>query len=235
MPAGSRRSEVSARRGSACTSVSRMVCGAMRALLDQPPELLTLKAKRPSFPARGRWRVRKRATEGWTLDSPGLWPLVLVIALFTLAACGPSQPPAASAPPPPAAAAPSDGDRAQAAAAAQGRIAALATPYNQADYEAGRRVFGQCRSCHTIEAGGPNRVGPNLHGVFGRKIGTNPGFEYSAAVQAANFTWDAAQLDHWLANPQTFLPGNRMAFAGVRNETQRRDLIAYLMVESEPK
>ena len=68
--------------------------------------------------------------------------------------------------------------------------------------------------------------------MFGREIGGVEGFNYSDAVQAADFTWDAAQLDQWLQNPQTFLPGNRMAFAGVRNETQRRDLIAYLIVES---
>jgi cytochrome c len=116
----------------------------------------------------------------------------------------------------------------------QAAIAALPAPYNAANYEAGRRVFAQCRSCHTIEADAPNRVGPNLHGVFGREIGSLEGFNYSQPVQEANFMWDAAQLDHWLANPQTFLPGNRMAFAGVRNETQRRDLIAYLMVESAP-
>lgn len=156
----------------------------------------------------------------------------IVSALLALVACGPSPAPDA---PSPAASAPSAEERAEEIAEAQEGIAALRAPYNQADYEAGRRAFGQCRSCHTIEAGGPNRVGPNLHGVFGRKIGTNPGFEYSAAVQAADFTWDAAQLDHWLTNPQTFLPGNRMAFAGVRNETQRRDLIAYLMVESAPE
>ena len=52
-------------------------------------------------------------------------------------------------------------------------------------------------------------------------------------MQAASFTWDTAHLDQWLTNPQALLPGNRMAFAGVRNETQRRDLIAYLMVESQ--
>ena len=159
---------------------------------------------------------------------------VIILALLALAACGPTQPPA-SAPPTAAAAAPSDEERGeQAAEEAQEHITGLPAPYNAANYEAGRRAFGQCRSCHTIEAGGPNRVGPNLHGVFGREIGTNPGFEYSAAVQAADFTWDAAQLDRWLASPQTFLPGNRMAFAGVRSETQRRDLIAYLMVESDP-
>jgi cytochrome c len=116
----------------------------------------------------------------------------------------------------------------------QTRIAALAAPYNEASYEAGRRVFAQCRSCHTVNADGGNRVGPNLHGVFGREAGTKEGFTYSQALQDANFAWDADHLDHWLANPQTALPGNRMAFAGVRNEEQRRDVIAYLMVESEP-
>ena len=99
------------------------------------------------------------------------------------------------------------------------RIAALAAPYNEANYEAGRRAFAQCRSCHTIDEGAGNRVGPNLHGVFGREIGSVAGFTYSQPVQDANFVWTAEQLDHWLQNPQSFLPGNRMAFAGVRDAT----------------
>jgi len=150
---------------------------------------------------------------------------ISVFSLLALAACGPSD-----APQPTDAAAPAASFEAQ-----QIAITALPAPYNEASYEAGRRVFAQCRSCHTVAADGGHRVGPNLHGVFGREIGTAPGFNYSQPVQDANFTWDAAQLDHWLANPQTFLPGNRMAFAGVRNETQRRDVIAYLMVESAPE
>jgi cytochrome c len=150
---------------------------------------------------------------------------IAVAAVFMLAACGsPEQASTPGAPPP---AAQPD------AAAMQAAIATLPEPYNAASYEAGRRVFAQCRSCHVIQAGAPHRVGPNLHGVFGREIGTAEGFTYSQAVRDANFIWDAEHLDHWLQNPQTFLPGNRMAFAGVRDETQRRDLIAYLMVESE--
>ncbi len=162
--------------------------------------------------------------------------LAVTAALLALTACGPSQPPAessSSSTTPAAPAASREGD--EAAEEAQERIAALAAPYNAASYEAGRRVFAQCRSCHVIQAGAPHRVGPNLHGVFGRRIGTAEGFTYSQAVRDADFTWDADHLDHWLQNPQTFLPGNRMAFAGVRNETQRRDLIAYLMVESAPE
>ncbi|MEZ6022077.1 MAG: cytochrome c family protein [Hyphomonadaceae bacterium] len=156
--------------------------------------------------------------------------LLAAVCLAALAACGPAQQPA-SAPSTTASSAP-----AAAPAASneemQARIAELDAPYNEANYEAGRRVFAQCRSCHTIDEGAPNRVGPNLHGVFGREIGTAEGFNYSQPVQDADFVWDADHLDHWLANPQTFLPGNRMAFAGVRNETQRRDVIAYLMVET---
>lgn len=158
--------------------------------------------------------------------------LLLSGFLLTLVACGPAPQsdtaePSATAP---VAATPVTPEASN--EEMQERIAALPAPYNEASYEAGRRVFAQCRSCHVIEAGAGHRVGPNLHGVFGREIGTAEGFNYSPAVQAANFTWDAGQLDHWLQNPQTFLPGNRMAFAGVRDETQRRDLIAYLMVEA---
>ncbi|MBN8606564.1 MAG: cytochrome c family protein [Caulobacterales bacterium] len=164
--------------------------------------------------------------------------LMSAALIATLVACGPSPTPQAEAP----ASAPASSTPAPATPAAEGpsaeqvqaALAALPAPYNAANYEAGRRVFAQCRSCHTIEAGAPNRVGPNLHGVFGREIGSLEGFNYSQPVQDANFVWDAAQLDHWLQNPQTFLPGNRMAFAGVRNEEQRRDLIAYLMVDSAP-
>lgn len=163
--------------------------------------------------------------------------LISAALVAALAACGPSAPPEQSADtetPTAAPAAPPAVEPEATSEAIQAAVAALPAPYNAADYEAGRRVFAQCRSCHTIEAGAPNRVGPNLHGVFGREVGSLEGFNYSQPVQDADFEWDAAQLDHWLANPQTFLPGNRMAFAGVRNETQRRDLIAYLMVESRP-
>jgi len=147
--------------------------------------------------------------------------LFAAVALLALAACGSGSPSSSTTATP----APSNEEQ-------QAKVAALAAPYNEASWDAGRRVFAQCRSCHVIQAGAPHRVGPNLHAVFGREVGTAEGFTYSQAVQDADFIWDADHLEHWLQNPQTFLPGNRMAFAGVRDETQRRDLIAYLMVEA---
>lgn len=153
--------------------------------------------------------------------------LFAAAALLALAACGSPEAPAGAPNTTATTTTPAPSTEEE-----QAKVAALAPPYNEANYEAGRRVFAQCRSCHVIQAGAPHRVGPNLHGVFGREVGTAEGFTYSQAVQDADFTWDADHLDHWLQNPQTFLPGNRMAFAGVRDETQRRDLIAYLMVEA---
>lgn len=164
--------------------------------------------------------------------------LVLVLATTSLlAACAPpqaagdqpsssSEPASAPAPVPVAATAAVTPEQRAAA------LAALPVPYNTADIENGQRKFALCRSCHTINQGGPNMTGPNLHGVFGRKAGTLAGFNYSDAVKAAGFTWDGPHLDQWLTDPRGFMPGTRMTFAGLRDPKDRTDLIAYLMVES---
>ena len=109
-------------------------------------------------------------------------------------------------------------------------LASLPSPYSAGDLENGRRVFARCRSCHTLPEGGQDMTGPNLWGVFGRQAGSREGFRYSEALLNAGFDWDAEHLDGWLRAPREFLPGNRMAFAGVPDETDRRDLIAYLKV-----
>lgn len=108
----------------------------------------------------------------------------------------------------------------------------LPTPYAEADYDTGRRLFRRCGSCHTVTADGGNRVGPNLHGIFGSEAGTVEGFDYSMALENAGFVWTPEQLDGWLANPRDFLPGNRMSFVGLREETDRRNVIAYIMHET---
>jgi len=116
----------------------------------------------------------------------------------------------------------------------QAKTAALPAPYNQASYESGRTVFAQCMSCHTINEGGINLVGPNLYGVVGRRVGAKAGYSYSSAMQAKNFVWDPDHLQQWLSGPSAYIPGTRMSFPGVRDPNQRRDVIAYLMVNSQP-
>ena len=112
--------------------------------------------------------------------------------------------------------------------------ASLPAPYNTADLANGEAKFAMCSSCHTITPGGPNMTGPNLHGVVGRKAGSKADYNYSDAVKNAGFTWDAARLDKWLADPRADLPGTKMSFIGLKDPKDRTDVIAYLMVQSAP-
>jgi len=158
---------------------------------------------------------------------------IVVVALLSLAACGqpqPASPPTTSSTPATGAAAPSTQIAPEVIAE---RIAALPAPYNAGDYDAGKRVFGQCRACHTVNAGGVNRVGPNLHGVFGRRAGSVEDFKtYSQALKDSGIVWDAASLDKWSANPREMAPANNMVFPGLRQEKDRIDMIAYLAAET---
>ena len=110
---------------------------------------------------------------------------------------------------------------------------AATAPYATADIANGERHAQICRACHTFAAGGINTIGPNLHGFFGNEAGAVEGFDYSRALQDANFVWTPRALDAWLAQPGRFLPGNRMTFAGVFDAGDRNDLIAYLLEATE--
>lgn len=101
--------------------------------------------------------------------------------------------------------------------------------YARADLETGERLAMQCRACHSFAPGGPNLSGPSLHGFFGRPVGSSPGYPYSPALRDADFIWTPEALDAWLAQPATFLPGNRMAYAGLRDQTDRDAVIAALL------
>jgi cytochrome c len=94
--------------------------------------------------------------------------------------------------------------------------------------EAGAQVFRTCAACHTLEPGA-HRTGPSLAGVFGRKAGTAEGFHrYSDALRSADLVWREETLNGFLADPQAFLPGNRMTFPGIADAQDRADVIAYL-------
>ena len=104
-----------------------------------------------------------------------------------------------------------------------------AEPYAAASQARGEKQAQICRACHSLEKGGPNMIGPALFGFFGQEVGTRSGFDYSAVMRNASFTWTPEALNAWLAQPGRFLPGNRMTFAGVLRQGDRDDLIAYLL------
>lgn len=100
-----------------------------------------------------------------------------------------------------------------------------------ADIAAGEAAFARCKACHTIDAGGGNGVGPALYGVMGRAVGGHAGFAYSEAMTghaAIDPTWSLDAMDAFITSPGGYVPGTKMSFAGVRDETTRINLIAYL-------
>lgn len=119
------------------------------------------------------------------------------------------------------------------AVAAAGAMARAQTP-EAGDPAAGEKIFNQCKICHTVEEG-KNKIGPSLYGVVGRKAGTEAGYSYSTAMKSADLTWTPENLDKYLTNPKALVPGNKMAFAGLKSEADRRNVIAYLAKQGARK
>ena len=108
-------------------------------------------------------------------------------------------------------------------------------PYNTADLAAGEKQFNKCRACHTITPDGMNMTGPHLFGVIGRKAGTSAGYPYSEAMQKHGVVWDYETLDTFIKAPQATVKGTKMGYPGVPDDTDRRNLIAYIELMSRPK
>lgn len=136
---------------------------------------------------------------------------VLLAGAFALASCGKSETPT------------TDGASADAASAAV--VAPTAAM--------GEQVFKRCVACHTVDQGGRNGIGPNLHGVVGAAVAAKPDFSYSGAMKAKGGVWDEAALDTYLEAPMKAVPGTRMAFAGVIDAADRKALILYLGTQSK--
>lgn len=107
-------------------------------------------------------------------------------------------------------------------------LLAAAPALADGDVAAGQKAFAKCKVCHTVEKDGKNLVGPNLHGVFGRKAGTMPGFAFSKGLTDLNITWDDKNLAEYIADPKKFNPTTKMIFVGIKNPKEVEDILAYL-------
>jgi cytochrome c len=104
----------------------------------------------------------------------------------------------------------------------------IATLLASADPAAGAEVFKKCASCHTINQGGANGIGPNLYAALGKPHGHVAGFAYSDALKKVPGNWDFDAMNEWLTSPRKYAPGTKMSFAGLSNPQERANVIAYL-------
>jgi cytochrome c len=106
---------------------------------------------------------------------------------------------------------------------------ALSTTFAAAqDLAAGETSFKKCLPCHAVGDGAANKVGPELNGLDGRKSGTAADYNYSDANKGSGLTWDEATFKDYIKNPMAKIPGTKMAFPGIKNDTEVNNLWAYL-------
>ncbi len=101
-------------------------------------------------------------------------------------------------------------------------------PAQAQDVDAGKTVFNQCRACHQVGETAKNGVGPVLNGIFGRKAGSIEGYNYSDANKNSGKTWDEAFFAVYIKDPKATMPGNKMAYVGLKDDKRIADLTAYL-------
>jgi cytochrome c len=123
------------------------------------------------------------------------------------------------------------------AAGAADAVKPIAELLASADADAGAAVFKKCQACHSIEKGGPNKVGPDLWALVDRPVAEHEGFAYSAGMKefskggAEKWTFD--NLNHFLISPKNFVKGTAMGFAGIKKDDERANLIAYIRTQAD--
>ena len=103
------------------------------------------------------------------------------------------------------------------------------------DLERGRKLYLQCRACHSLKEKEPHKIGPNLFKIIGSKAGRMKGYNYSDALSKSEIVWTIENLDLWLEKPYEIIPGNKMVFSGMRKQEDRNDLIAYVYDQTSEK
>ncbi|HEX5599914.1 MAG TPA: cytochrome c family protein [Hyphomicrobiaceae bacterium] len=121
----------------------------------------------------------------------------------------------------------------QTSAAAGLNFEEIASLLQNASADSGQAAFKRCSTCHTPDKGGRNMTGPNLWGIVGRPKGSQEGFNYSAALKEKGGEWGYEELANFIHNPRSYIPGNKMAFAGIRDNGEIADLLAYLRTLSD--
>ena len=97
------------------------------------------------------------------------------------------------------------------------------------DATRGERLFNQqCKACHTVDKDGKNGIGPNLHGMFGQKAGAVQGFQFSEAMLKSGIVWDDKTVGDYLKDPKGKVPDGKMVYAGLKQQAQLDDMIAFL-------
>jgi cytochrome c len=107
-------------------------------------------------------------------------------------------------------------------------VAVMPSLAHAQDVGAGEKSFNKCRACHQVGETAKNGVGPPLNGLFGRKSGSYDGFNYTDANKNSGITWDDAVFAEYIKDPKAKIPGTKMAFAGIKNEQEIKDLTAFL-------
>jgi cytochrome c len=107
-------------------------------------------------------------------------------------------------------------------------LAVMPSLANAQDVAAGEKSYNKCRACHQLGETAKNGIGPPLNGLFGRKSGSYDGFNYTDANKNSGITWDDAVFADYIKDPRAKIPGTKMAFAGIKNEQEIKDLTAFL-------